>query len=189
MVVTANPGFAPESDVPVNGFSYEYDGKYYADINGLFNDNYAHLKYYRDQGYTEYYHEGVDFYGTIGTKVVALIYAKVLAYGVFGNYGNTMILANRRAKGVYLLAHLSNKRNDLRKDSFVEPHDIVAYVGNTGAASTGAHLHLSYYDYEYEGNFDIVKEENGILSWINWNPNNYLTDPFTHNGIRRAHKK
>ena len=190
MIVTANPGFAPVSDRGIDGFSFEYDGKYYANINGFFNENYAHLPYYRDQGYTEYYHEGVDFHGIIGTKIVAMIYAKVLAYGTFGTYGNTLILANTHEEGIYLLGHLDDKRSDLRENDYVEPHDVIAYVGNTGGSSTGPHLHLSYYHFKYDENRKFVeKDSQSNLSWVNWTPRTYLTDPFTHKGERKEHKK
>ena len=188
MIVTANPGFAPVSDIKVEGFSYEYDGKYYANINGFFNENYAHLPFYKSQGYTEYYHEGVDFYGTVGTKIVAMVYAKVLAYGTFGDYGNALILANTREEGIYLLGHLNGKRDDLKEDDVVEPHDVVAYVGNTGK-STGSHLHLSYYHFKQNENKIVEKNSKSELSWIDWTPGVYLTDPFTHEGQRKAHKK
>jgi len=86
---TENPGFTTIFTKKTD-FNFEYDGEYYGKPTGLFNSDYAHLPNYKDE-YKHFYHEGVDFYGPKETNVVSLIYAKVLNYGWFGLYGNTMI--------------------------------------------------------------------------------------------------
>lgn len=111
------------------------------------------------------------------TNIVSLIYAKVLAYGSFDAYGNTMILANINTKGVYLLAHLSEKRDGLEIGSIVEPHEIVAKAGNTTSKPPmNAHLHITYYDYLYTGE-QLVNENKGKLSWTSNIEPKY---PFNH---------
>ena len=190
VTVTASPGFATVSDAQHEGV--EYNGKFYGKPTGLFDEDYIHVGKYRES-YEEYYHEGIDLRGD-RVDIVSLVHAKVLAYGRFSStpaYGNTLVLANTRGKGVYLLAHLKDKMPDLEKDSVVEPHQVVAIAGDTTTpgVSMAAHLHITYYNYQYtEGKEEIIMEEDGVLSWVitdDWSPNACRTNPFTHSGTKR----
>jgi murein DD-endopeptidase MepM/ murein hydrolase activator NlpD len=190
---TDNPGFATVVQNVTDGISY--NGKFYGRPTGLFNEDFT--RFHRERGYTLFHHEGLDLRGTIGTPVVSLVHARVLAYGRFGAYGITMILENTTTKGVYLLGHLRGKREGLDLNSIVEPHDVVAYSGNTAAGSStvAAHLHISYYDFERVGNTNLLNNSNNVLSWNTreWgddqNPNAWLRDPLNHTVKRMANRR
>jgi len=186
---TENPGFTTIFTKKI-AFNFEYEGEYYGKPTGLFNDDYAHFDFYKPT-YKHFYHEGIDFYGPAETDVVSLIYAKVLNYGWFGSYGNTLILASINTKGIYLLGHLTSKSSEIKIDSIVEPHDIIAKTGNTTTyKNMNAHLHVSYYDYIYDEK-ELVNEENDNLSWVtnNWKPNDFLRNPFDHVTPKKENEK
>ena len=168
--IVDTPGFAPVYDESGNE---KKDINGYARVTGFFNEDYldvprGELGTYREEGYTLFNHEGVDFRGRTGTKIKSLIYGTVLAYGKYSTYGRTIFVCNRERTGVYLLAHLSDYNGDILKKVEIIPGDVVGYVGTSGSADSSgdvdgrypAHLHVSY--------FRIIKEipENKIKSEI-----------------------
>jgi murein DD-endopeptidase MepM/ murein hydrolase activator NlpD len=65
-----NPGFAPVYTVGTEVF--EDRGKRFAVINGLFNDDYS--RFYGRR----FFHEGIDFKGIEGTKIISFVYGTVV---------------------------------------------------------------------------------------------------------------
>lgn len=200
--VVDNPGFAPLHSKWDE--YYEYEGKKYAITTGLYNEDYteSHPKY------DYFYHEGVDFRAKEGTPVISFIHAKVIAYGWLKNwenkytdYGKTVWLYNIDGPGVYLLAHLSKFPDDIYVGKEYGCGDVVAYTGTTGANSDGTknetrwveHLHLSYYDYNYDpvkdslivncGTDCVYNKTDKILPKRN-NPFNHKDDPKKENKLK-----
>ena len=182
-----NPGFAPISYKKTN---YKYNGIYYARITGHFNDWYG-----------SYYHEGVDFEGSVGTPIHSFIYGKVVMMKNQKNehYGlSVLIKKDEKEDGksiYYLLGHLSEYASDLKIGSIVYPGKVIGTVGNSGncytnnhkitseerAEGNGSHLHLSFYKTEkpisklfVNDNFITYYMENEILE-------SDLFNPFSHN--------
>jgi len=91
-----------------------------------------------------------------------------------------MIIANERGRGIYLLAHLhAGTEAHIRRGMRIEPGDVVAFVGRSGSNTSGTnrredwhdpHLHLEYYDIQYDPN-----DDNGIHD-----DNNYVRVTGTH---------
>ena len=182
-----NPGFAPISYTTTN---YKYNGIYYARITGHFNDWYG-----------SYYHEGVDFEGSVGTPIHSFICGKVVMMKNQKNkhYGlSVLIQKNEKEDGknvYYLLGHLSEYASDLKIGSIVYPGKVIGTVGNSGncytddhkitseerAKGKGSHLHLSFYKTEkpisklfVNDNFITYYMENEIFK-------SDLFNPFSHN--------
>lgn len=182
-----NPGFAPISYTTTN---YKYNGIYYARITGHFNDWYG-----------SYYHEGVDFEGSVGTPIHSFICGKVVMMKNQKNkhYGlSVLIQKNEKEDGknvYYLLGHLSEYASDLKIGSIVYPGKVIGTVGNSGncytddhkitseerAEGKGSHLHLSFYKTEkpisklfVNDNFITYYMENEIFE-------SDLFNPFSHN--------
>jgi hypothetical protein len=134
----------------------------------------------------EFYHEGVDFNGSIGTNIISFIEARVIDCGwTESGYGNVLILANARGKGIYLLGHLNEFINTLKPGSIVQPGMIVAKVGTTGR-STGPHLHVSYYDREYTEGQNIIIKSNNTIRWDkDFDQGSFLRNPFKHDEEKR----
>jgi murein DD-endopeptidase MepM/ murein hydrolase activator NlpD len=90
------------------------------------------------------------------------------------------------------LGHLDEVINTLKPNFIVQPGDIVAKVGKTGMAPT-PHLHVSYYDYEYDAsNLIIAKNRSGEGS-IEWSPRmphlDFLRNPFKHDESKRNNRR
>lgn len=166
--VKDNPGFAPVTESTEN--VYPYAGKNYTKVTGGFKEDYSKVicnktkklrycdKKDSDGNDNPSYdpnkkHVGVDFRGQEGESVVSLINCKVLGYGVFGNYGKTVIVGHSSGTGVYLAAHLSKYNEKLLKNGYVTPGEIIGFVGGTGAGGEVKfvpHLHVTYYNINWK---------------------------------------
>ncbi len=178
-----NPGFATEhitGDWETNPNTNNYGA-----VTGFFNQHYPDLG-------PKYYHEGVDFRGKVGTKVICLIHAKVIAYGWMpdSGYGQSVWLYNVDDEGVYLLAHLSAYDSQIAVGKEYFPGETVAYVGGSGNGKLDRwipHLHLSYYKRLYIEQNDkdniIYSSNSKILFGKGYNNEfkNLRRDPFFHN--------
>ncbi|MDR1616084.1 MAG: M23 family metallopeptidase, partial [Syntrophomonadaceae bacterium] len=171
ITVVDNPGFAPlYGEYPNNRQSDpEYkgnDGRRYALVTYPFN------KIVNRTNMAPYYHEGVDFRGTEGQEIRSFIHAQVIGSGMgvgrLEPYGNTIILGRLNGKGIYLLGHLSELIPDLMPGAIVAPGDLVGKVGRSGYGQMeyrefSSHLHVSYYDVQYNANdikeYLLVKDE------------------------------
>lgn len=151
--------------------------------------------------YGSYYHEGVDFEGSVGTPIHSFICGKVVMMKNQKNkhYGlSVLIQKNEKEDGknvYYLLGHLSEYASDLKIGSIVYPGKVIGTVGNSGncytddhkitseerAEGKGSHLHLSFYKTEkpisklfVNDNFITYYMENEIFK-------SDLFNPFSHN--------
>lgn len=187
-IVIDNPGFAPvySTGPNING---------YACVTGFFNQDYLNVKRgngktYKEDGFTVYTHEGVDFRGAVGTEIKSFIYGDVLTYGQFGSYGRTVFIVNKEKTGVYLLAHLSEYNTSILDKKKIAPGDIIGKVGTSGPADENgnidgkydAHLHLTFFQINVSSDIPnfIKKEKDGILkSGVKYD-NNKRRNPFDH---------
>ena len=83
-------------------------------------------------------HEGVDIPARKGAKVRAAEAGRVIHSGALGDYGLVVIIKH---KGRYSTVYAHNRKNLVRKGTFVERGDVVAQVGSSGNAR-GTHLHF-----------------------------------------------
>ena len=199
-LVIDNPGFAPVYSN--TGWGPNING--YTCITGFFNQDYINQKRgngktYKEDGYTFFTHEGIDFRGKEGTEIHAFIYGEVLAYGQFGSYGRTVFIANREKTGIYLLAHLSEYNISVLDKKTIAPGDVIGKVGTSGPADEkgnidgkyDAHLHLTFFEtniytdiYKY-----IKKQNNGTLSIGENYDNNKRRNPFDHTSKKKPNVK
>jgi len=172
----SNPGFAPlykEEDYRDNESNekFEYEGKRYAVITGLFNKDYS--EYYPKKEF--FYHEGVDFRGKDGRKIISFVFGEVIMVGklsIGDGYGNSIIVKPKNEDDIiYLLAHL--KQPLVKEGQNIEPNQEVAEVGNSGTEAT--HLHISVIRTGEKEKEKIVKGTPDLYSF-----NIYLdyVDPF-----------
>lgn len=83
-------------------------------------------------------HKGLDFAAPTGTDVVAAMSGRVVSAGVFGGYGNQVLLQHADGSQTRY-GHLS--RIGVRVGQTVRAGELIGAVGSTGV-STGAHLHF-----------------------------------------------
>jgi murein DD-endopeptidase MepM/ murein hydrolase activator NlpD len=99
-------------------------------------------------------HEGMDFVGANGAKIISPSPGKVIFAGKFSTYGNALIIDH--GYGITTrYGHLS--KIYVNEGSYVEKNQVIAAQGSTGR-STGQHLH---YEVRYKN--------------IPLNPKNFLT--------------
>ena len=83
-------------------------------------------------------HEGIDLAARSGALVHAAEAGRVIFSSSLGAYGRVVVVRHdERYESVY--AH--NRRNRVRRGSFVDKGEVLAEVGATGNA-TGPHLHF-----------------------------------------------
>jgi len=83
-------------------------------------------------------HQGLDFAAPTGTAVVAAMSGRVVSAGVFGGYGNQILLQHADGSQTRY-GHLS--QIGVRVGQTVSAGQRIGAVGNTGV-STGSHLHF-----------------------------------------------
>ncbi|MBQ9608727.1 MAG: M23 family metallopeptidase [Lachnospiraceae bacterium] len=202
-LVKDSPGFAPVTTSTES--VYPYAGQNFTKVTGGFKDDYSKVlcnksKYLRycdkkdlDGKDNPSYdpnkkHVGVDFRGKKGESVLSLISGKVLGYGIFGNYGQAVIVGHSSGIGVYLAAHLSEYNEKILKKGEVSPGEVIGYIGGTGANGEeryDTHLHVTYYKYPWKKNEDIKlfsKNKDILSATVAYNnvANNYTYNPFDH---------
>ena len=188
--VVSNPGFAPVYDSSFSGRNPNING--YACVTGFFNADYLDVKRgsgktYREENFTCFTHEGVDFRGKEGTEIKSFIYGTVLAYGTFGNYGRTIFIRNSESTGIYLLAHLQGYNKPVLDKGIITPGTLVGYVGTSGPEKDGtidgkydAHLHVTYFSLaqsEYIKQFITGINGKNLYTDINYK-NGSVRNPF-----------
>ncbi len=89
----------------------------------------------------EKFHSGQDFKAPPGTPIPAATPGEVVYSGYNDDFGHTVIVRN--AAGYSLYAHMQDGSPMPKLGQRVWPGDIIGNVGNTGARSTGPHLHYS----------------------------------------------
>lgn len=190
-----NPGFAP---IYTWGDKvYEIQGKgRFACITGSFNEDYQYLKAYNYLG--EFYHEGLDLRGNVDTPVKALINCKVIAYGWYSTYGQVIFFNKKNDIGIYLIAHLNSYDKGIYVGKEYIPGDIVGYVGGSGKKdgvykkdAWDAHLHITYYNYEYGNDNSIItiNEEITFFKDIKSKLISSRKNPFVHDSEDRKPRR
>jgi len=168
--VKDSPGFAPfwtASTPEWEGERFVWNNVAYAVPTALFNNvNSFNLETRRAT-----FHIGVDFRGESGASIISFVHGRVINIGwvdppaeLRGN-GRILVIANERGRGIYLLAHLHRDTETLRlrgslieRGLRIEPHDVVALVGASGGNQEedefDPHLHVEYYDVQYDPALD-----------------------------------
>jgi murein DD-endopeptidase MepM/ murein hydrolase activator NlpD len=83
-------------------------------------------------------HEGIDIATRTGTQIRAAEAGRVIHSGWLGDYGRVVIVKH---VGRYSTVYAHNRKNRVKKGSFVERGQVLAEVGSSGKA-TGPHLHF-----------------------------------------------
>jgi murein DD-endopeptidase MepM/ murein hydrolase activator NlpD len=89
----------------------------------------------------EHRHMGSDIGATEGTELYACERGVIMLL-TSGGLGGTGIFLKGESGTVYYYAHLSRYADALAAGKLVEAGELVGYVGSTGSASTGPHLHF-----------------------------------------------
>lgn len=83
-------------------------------------------------------HEGIDIAARSGTPIRSAEAGRVIHSGWLGGYGRVVIVKHT---GSYSTVYAHNRKNKVKKGSFVEKGQVLAEVGASGNAS-GPHLHF-----------------------------------------------
>lgn len=86
-------------------------------------------------------HNGIDIAATIGTPIYSPINGEIVATYHHPKGGTTLIIKDLKGKIRLGFCHL--QRNILSKGMTIKKGDRIAISGNSGSATTGAHLHFS----------------------------------------------
>jgi hypothetical protein len=181
-VVRDNPGFAPAweaEDARNIDASSRFEGNVFGGYSvptALFNN--------RNSATSR--HVGVDFRGRSRDTIYSFIYGRVInigwvlpgAVGLHGN-GRILVIANERGRGIYILAHLHQDTETLllrgtpiQRGLRIEPNDAIALVGASGGVRDEnhfdrdrrvPHLHLEYYDVQYEASLDVNENTSSYI--------------------------
>jgi murein DD-endopeptidase MepM/ murein hydrolase activator NlpD len=89
----------------------------------------------------EHPHMGADIGAAEGTELYACERG-VIMFLTSGGLGGTGIFLKGESGTVYYYAHLSRYADELAAGKVVKAGELVGYVGSTGNASTGPHLHF-----------------------------------------------
>jgi len=197
--VISNPGMTTLYDAKKDsGKAFVgYNGVKYSGVNGFFNAQY--LPYHR--GYTEYWHEGIDFRGKTGATIVSLVYGTVLRCGKRANNdeGFIIIQSKEDEQLFYLALHVDRTTIKVKDGEAVYPG---MALGQTvflpdSKGNDVSHLHVSVIKLpegtDPVGNNGVIWEKNSFPIWGDsstkdqeiWknmiNPFNY-TDPIPWKG-------
>lgn len=111
-------------------------------------------------------HEGIDIFAHYGTPVVSTAYGIIEIKG-WNKYGGYRIGIRDIYNTYEFYAHLQGYAKGIEEGDFVEPGQVIGYVGSTGYGKEGTsgkfppHLHFGFYKY------------NGRTEW-SFNPYSYL---------------
>ena len=86
-------------------------------------------------------HRGVDFAVAGGSEIPSATHGEVVINGWTDVLGNTLVIKD--PKGVFWGYNHLRAASKLRVGTKVHCGDIIGFVGNTGSASRGAHLHFT----------------------------------------------
>ena len=188
--VISNPGITTiYNETKDNGCKYvEYsDGKKYSGVNGFFNAQYK--KYH--SGYTEYWHEGIDFRGKTGATVISLINGIVVKCGKRSNVEQGFILLqSAKNKNLYYLAlHVDHNNLKVKNNDPVYPGMELAttvYLPDNSGTDV-SHLHVSVIKLPAGTDYieKIISNDNSLIAWGARKPNQKIwknmINPFNYN--------
>lgn len=117
------------------------------------------------------HHTGLDLNCPVGTPLSLPIKTKVVQFLVQNEMGNTLYLQDAEGfTSVY--AHLSEVFVKVGED--VEAGKVFAKTGNTGKATTGAHLHFEVINKKPEIGLEMMTRSLGNVKGYNVDPVRYL---------------
>ncbi len=124
-----------------DGFVYPYP------LNGTITSPFGNRIFKYEGKIIKGFHSGLDISGVHHDKIIAFADGKVVFSGLYGTYGNCIIIKHERKNDTFysLYAHLS-KRSVLA-DEEVRQYDVIGLEGGAKedpghGRSTGHHLHL-----------------------------------------------
>jgi murein DD-endopeptidase MepM/ murein hydrolase activator NlpD len=89
-------------------------------------------------------HSGLDFAMPEGTPIPALANGPIVLQQFSKVLGNVSVLRIMGKDGqIYFIGYCHLKAEGLEVGQKVREGDTIAFVGNTGSASSGAHLHMT----------------------------------------------
>ena len=86
-------------------------------------------------------HNGIDIAATVGTPIHSPINGEVVATYYHNKGGTTLIIKDLKGKIRLGFCHL--QRHTVTPGMTIKKGDLIALSGNSGGATTGAHLHFS----------------------------------------------
>ncbi|MFW6139173.1 MAG: M23 family metallopeptidase, partial [Spirochaetota bacterium] len=89
------------------------------------------------------YHAGVDIANTVGTRVCAAQFGRVIFTGYKGDYGKAVVIAHPQE---YTTLYAPLDKITVRRGQSVSRGETIGRMGNTGR-STGPHLHFEVHQH------------------------------------------
>lgn len=103
-------------------------------------------------------HEGVDIFARRGTPVYSATEGYVVRVGN-GSLGGNFVFVVGPGGVRYYYAHLDTVALGIKTGTYVTPHSILGFVGNTGNAEmTAPHLHFGMYFRGAENPYPLLTE-------------------------------
>lgn len=116
-------------------------------------------------------HSGSDFNCPAGTPISLPIQTTCFRFLVQKEMGNTLYLKDSEGT-VLVFAHLSEVF--VKVGDEIKPNQMFAKTGNTGTATTGAHLHFEVISQEPEKGLEFMTRTLGAITGYNIDPIVYL---------------
>lgn len=116
-------------------------------------------------------HTGLDLDFAVGTPISLPIETTCFRFLVQKQMGNTLYLKDSEGN-VLVFAHLSEVF--VKSGDEIKPNQMFAKTGNTGSATTGAHLHFEVISQEPEKGLEFMTRSLGAITGYNIDPTAYL---------------
>lgn len=116
-------------------------------------------------------HTGADFGCPTGTVLALPIETTCFRFLVQKEMGNTLYLKDKDGN-ILVFAHLSEVL--VKVGDKIKPYQLFAKTGNTGTATTGAHLHFEVISQEPEKGLEFMTRSLGAITGYNVDPIAYL---------------
>jgi murein DD-endopeptidase MepM/ murein hydrolase activator NlpD len=114
-------------------------------------------------------HSGVDWARPEGTPIPSVANGTIVLQQWSDVLGNVSVLrAMGKDKALYYVGFCHLKAEGLKVGTKVKEGDVIGLVGNTGSASSGAHLHLTV-SKEVKGVFGPTSVKQDPIEWIKAN--------------------
>ena len=126
-------------------------------------------------------HSGIDVGCPIGTPLSLPIKTKFVKLLKQDEMGNTLYLEDE-AGNVLVFAHLSDYI--IGKSEFA-PNEVFAHSGNTGAKTTGAHLHFEIVAKKPDAGLEMMTRVLGATKGYNIDPMRYLNEIYAPKPVEK----
>jgi murein DD-endopeptidase MepM/ murein hydrolase activator NlpD len=114
-------------------------------------------------------HSGVDWARPEGTPIPSVANGTIVLQQWSDVLGNVSVLrVMGKDKALYYVGFCHLKAEGLKVGTKVKEGDVIGLVGNTGSASSGAHLHLTV-SKELKGVFGPTSVKQDPIEWIKAN--------------------